>query len=322
MTRPHRRLPFIVRVRTGWKHLLSYGLAAHDIMSIMKNFPSRRLWTATGLALTLATMACAVKTTAPAPAAPAAPPATNADARGYGQYTELVWSDEFDGGALDLTKWGYDTGGSGWGNNELEYYTNSTENAYLSGGNLIIQARQQPRDNRSYTSARLLTKGKQSFSFGRVDVRAKLPKGQGIWPAIWMLGVDIDQNNWPACGEIDMMEERGQDPAKMLSTMHFGNSRSDHRSKGTQTTLPGGGSFANDFHVFSVVRSKDQMRFFLDGALYYTFTTSDASPYPFNNPFFLVLNVAVGGDFVNSPDASTVFPQQMAVDYVRYYQYK
>ena len=138
-----------------------------------------------------------------------------------------------------------------------------------------------------------------------------------------MLGSDIDQNNWPVCGEIDIMELRGKDPTKILSTMHFGTSGADHRMKGVSNiALPTGASFADDFHVFSVVRSKDQLRFFIDGKQYYTFTASDASPYPFNNPFFLVLNIAVGGNFLGNPDATTVFPQQMQVDYVRYYQYK
>ena len=259
----------------------------------------------------------------PTPVTPT-PAAVNSEARDYAQYTELMWNDEFDGATVDPTKWGYDLGNNnGWGNNELEYYTNSTENASLSGGNLVIQAKKQAQGGRDYTSARMLTKGKQDFKFGRVDVRAKMPKGQGIWPAIWMLGSDIDQNNWPKCGEIDMMELRGQEPSKILSTMHYPDAAGAHLYKGVSNiTLPNSASFADDFHLFSVVRSQNQMRFFLDGTLYYTFSSSDASIYPFNNPFFLVLNVAVGGDFLGSPDASTVFPQQMTVDYVRYYQYK
>lgn len=270
--------------------------------------------------LALSLVACIENKSASQPSPPL-PPDTNAEARDYNQYTELKWSDEFDGNAVDPAKWGYDLGGSGWGNNELEYYTNSPDNAYVGNGTLIIQAKQQNQGNRHYTSARLLTKGKKDFAFGRVDVRAKLPQGKGLWPAIWMLGSDIDQNNWPVCGEIDLLELRGQEPNKMLTTMHFGNSFADHRLKGTEKTLASG-NFSDAFHLFSVVRSKDQLRFFLDGQLYYTFASGDASPYPFNNPFFVVLNVAVGGDFLGSPDGSTAFPQQMQVDYVRYYQYK
>ncbi|GGF13101.1 glycoside hydrolase family 16 protein [Hymenobacter cavernae] len=280
--------------------------------------------TATSLLLALSLLACTESKKPDIPAPTPAPGATeaNAQAKDYDQYTELKWSDEFDGGgAVDPTKWTAEIGGSGWGNNELEYYTNSTENAYVSGGSLIIQAQKQSQGGRDYTSARLITKGKQSFTFGRIDVRARLPKGKGVWPAIWMLGSNIDQNSWPACGEIDIMELRGQEPNKILSTMHFGNSAADHRYKGTDITLPSG-NFSDDYHLFSMIRSQDQMRFFLDGKLYYTFTSGDASPYPFNNPFFVILNVAVGGDFLGNPDATTVFPQQMAVDYVRFYQYK
>ena len=293
----------------------------------MKSFLLRGPWAGASLLLALSLGACTQNNSAPAPVLPPVvitPTAVDAGIKDFAQYTELKWNDEFDGGALDQTKWGYDLGNNnGWGNNELEYYTNTTDNAYVTGGNLVIQANKQSQGGRDYTSARLLTKGKQNFGFGRLDVRAKLPKGQGLWPAIWMLGADIDQNNWPLCGEIDIVELRGQDPTKILSTMHFGTSVATHMYKGiSNVTLPNSASYADDFHVFSVIRGQDQMRFFVDGALYYTFTASDASPYPFNNPFFMVLNVAVGGDFLGNPDATTVFPQQMTVDYVRYYQYK
>ena len=275
-----------------------------------------------GLLLALSLTGCTQKPAdmVPPAAAPVAPVA-NEDARPYADYTELKWSDEFDGGALNQTRWGYDLGGGGWGNNELQTYTNSTDNAYLAGGNLYIQARrQQAGTTATYSSARLLTKGKQTFVFGRTDIRAKLPKGKGIWPAIWMLGADIDQNNWPRCGEIDIMELRGSRPKELLSTMHFGNPT--RVQKGITAMQPD--DLSDDFHVYSAVRSKDQIRFFLDGVPYFTFTKADvgASPYPFNNPFFVILNVAVGGDFDGNPDATTVFPQQMQVDYVRHFQYK
>ena len=276
------------------------------------------------LLLALSLLACTEKAKtfvppAPKPVTPPAP-AVNEAAKDYAEYTELVWSDEFDGGALDQSKWGYDLGGGGWGNQELESYTNSTDNVYLSGSNLVIQARQQQAGNNAYTSGRILTKGKKTFQYGRIDVRARIPKGKGLWPAIWMLGADIDQNNWPLCGEIDIMEERGHQPQEFLSTMHFGNSVSDHRYKGTTDVV--GQDLSTDFHIWSVVRSKDQMRFFFDGTQYYSFSASDANPYPFNNPFFMVLNVAVGGNFGGDPDATTTFPQQMTVDYVKYFQYK
>ena len=292
--------------------------------NILFHFPLRR-WTGAAFVLALGLVACTEKKAGPPPVTTTTTTTeVNAEARDYSLYTELVWSDEFSGGAIDQSKWAYETGGGGWGNNELEYYTNSSDNAFVSNGNLIIQANRQPMANRDYTSARLLTKGKQSFQFGRIDVRAKLPQGQGLWPAIWMLGADIDQNNWPKCGEIDIMELRGQEPNKFLTTMHFANPTGTHSQQGGPDQVLPTGNFSSDFHLFSVVRSKDQMRFFLDGKLYYTFSAGDvsASPYPFNNPFFMVLNVAVGGDFLGSPNASTVFPQQMQVDYVKYFQYK
>ncbi|GAB3582548.1 glycoside hydrolase family 16 protein [Hymenobacter daeguensis] len=289
--------------------------------NLLSTIPFRR-WTGAGCVLALSLAGCTEKKSGPPPVTPPTTTEVNAEARDYNLYTELVWSDEFNGGALDQSKWAYETGGGGWGNNELEYYTNSPDNAFVTGGNLVIQANRQVMVNRNYTSARLITKGKQSFQFGRIDVRAKLPQGQGIWPAIWMLGSDIDTNNWPVCGEIDMMELRGQQPNKFLTTMHYGTGANDHRYKGSPDQVLANGNFSDAFHTFSLVRSKDQMRFFLDGTLYYTFTSSDASPYPFNNPFFMILNVAVGGDFLGNPDASTVFPQQMQVDYVKFFQYK
>ena len=244
---------------------------------------------------------------------------TNEDARETNQYTELKWSDEFNDGGLDQTKWVYEQGASGWGNNELQNYTNSTENVFTEGGNLVIRAKKEAGAN-AYTSGRIITKGKQNFQFGRLDVRAKVPKGKGVWPAIWMLGSDIDQNNWPMCGEIDIMELRGSKPRELLSTMHFGTSSATHIYKGT--TEPLSYDLSDDFHIFSVVRSKDLIRFYLDGREYYRFTSSDASPYPFNNPFFVILNVAVGGNFDGNPDGTASFPQQMQVDYVRFFQYK
>ncbi|MVN75098.1 family 16 glycosylhydrolase [Hymenobacter sp. HMF4947] len=286
--------------------------------------PRARLGTSFLLALALSSCTENKTPDIPAPTPNPVSTAPNAEVRDFAQYTELMWSDEFNGaGPADATKWAYDTGNNnGWGNQELETYTTSTDNVSQNGGNLVIQAMRQAGST-GYTSGRILTKGKQSFQYGRIDVRAKLPQGQGIWPAIWMLGSDIDQNNWPKCGEIDIMELRGQEPTKILSTMHYGTTTADHQYKGIDNVkLPGNASYAADFHVYSIVRAKDQMQFFVDGAKYYTFTSSDASPYPFNNPFFMVLNVAVGGNFLGNPDASTVFPQQMQVDYVRYYQYK
>ena len=288
--------------------------------NILSHFPFRP-WAGASFVLALSLAGCTEKKSGPPPVTP---PTTatevNAEARAYNLYTELVWSDEFNGSAIDQSKWGYDLGGGGWGNNELQAYTNSNNNAFVSGGNLTIVARREQSGNNAYTSARMLTKGKQTFVFGRTDIRAKIPKGKGIWPAIWMLGADIDQNNWPKCGEIDIMELRGSRPTELLSTMHFGDP--NRVLRGTTSIQPV--DLSADFHIYSAVRSKDQIRFFIDGTQYFTFSSSDvgSSPYPFNNPFFMILNVAVGGDFDGNPDASTTFPQQMLVDYVKHFQYK
>ncbi|RZK29191.1 MAG: glycoside hydrolase family 16 protein, partial [Hymenobacter sp.] len=259
------------------------------------------------------------------------PVVANSEARDFAQYTELQWGDDFSGsGAPDQTKWGYDLGNNnGWGNHEFETYTNSTDNVSQSGGNLVIQAlKQGTAGSYNYTSGRILTKGKQNFQFGRIDVRAKIPQGIGIWPAIWMLGSDIDSNNWPKCGEIDIVELRGQTPTEILTTMHYADNSGNHKQGGIPSVkLPANENFANDFHLYSVIRSQNQIRFYLDGQLYYTYSPDTSAPYPFNNNFFVVLNVAVGGDFLSNPDSNTIannttFPKQMLVDYVKYYQYK
>lgn len=293
----------------------------------MRNQPvsgRRKKWVRASIMLALTMFSCTETKTknipAPVPAPPVVP-VTNQDKREYDQYTELTWSDDFNGtGAIDDSKWAFDLGNNnGWGNNELETYTNSTDNVFQSGGNLVIKAIRSPAGN-AYTSGRILTKGKQNFQYGRFDVRAKVPKGKGIWPAAWMLGSDIDQNNWPLCGEIDILELRGSRPTELLSTMHFGTSSATHQYKGI--TKPLTTDLSLDFHTYSLVRSQNLLRFFLDGQEYYSFTNNDASPFPFNNQFFAVLNLAVGGDFDGNPDATTTFPQQMQVDYVKFYQYK
>jgi beta-glucanase (GH16 family) len=249
----------------------------------------------------------------------------NATPKAFADYTELVWSDEFNGSSLDQNNWVYEVKDV-WFNNELQATTNRRDNVTVTGGNLNIIAKPESYNGRSYTSGRIITKGKKDFVFGRLDVRAKLPKGKGIWPAIWMLGSNDSQVSWPACGEIDIMELRGSTPRVNNSTMHYGSSVATHQYKGTQYTLPSStpGDFSTDFHTFSCVRGQDKLEFFVDGVSYYTFTPSLVTPYayPFNNPFYVILNVAVGGDFDGNPDATTVFPQTMQVDYVRFYQYK
>jgi len=240
----------------------------------------------------------------------------------YPGYT-LLWSDEFSGSSLNTADWNYETGNGsgGWGNNELEYYTNSPKNVFVSNGNLIIEARKESIAGFNYSSARLTTQNKKSFTYGRIDIRAKLPKGKGIWPALWMLGSNINTVSWPASGEIDIMELLGHEPAKTYGTLHYGASSNTHGSKGSSYTLPTG-TFYDRFHVFSMEWKQDQIKLFVDDNLFFTLNKADvgSSPYPFNAPFFFIFNVAVGGNWPGSPDATTTYPQRMIVDYVRVFQ--
>ncbi|MCE1199106.1 MAG: family 16 glycosylhydrolase [Marinilabiliales bacterium] len=240
----------------------------------------------------------------------------------YPGYT-LVWSDEFSGNALDLNTWNTEIGNGtgGWGNNELEYYTNSTRNVFLSNGNLIIEARKEPMGGFNYSSARLTTQNKKSFKFGRIDIRAKLPVAKGMWPALWMLGTNIGSAGWPACGEMDIMELVGSAPTRVRSTMHWKNAAGAHDSKGADYYLPSG-DFSQQFHVFSMVWIKDKIQCYVDDKLVLTVLASDfgSSPYPFNADQFFIFNVATGGDWPGPPDATTPFPQRMFVDYVRVFQ--
>jgi beta-glucanase (GH16 family) len=234
-----------------------------------------------------------------------------------------AWQDEFSGTTLDASSWAYDigTGSGGWGNNELQYYTNRPDNVYLDNGKLVIQAKKESFMGSAYTSARLITKNKRDFTFGRIDIRAKLPVAKGLWPALWMLGKKIDQTSWPACGEIDIMELVGKDANKVYGTLHWAASNGTRQLFGTNYTLPTG-TFADKFHVFSLVWEADKLEIFMDDISYYKFDKSKVgtAAYPFNEAFFLLFNVAVGGDWPGSPDATTTFPQQMVVDYVRVFK--
>ena len=244
---------------------------------------------------------------------------------------KLVWSDEFEGNngsAVDTSKWVSEAGGGGWGNNELESYTRRLENAYQQDGNLIIKVLHEKSTGadgiaRDYTSARLKTQGKFSQAYGRFEARIKIPRGQGIWPAFWMLGDDIDKPGWPDCGEIDIMENIGKEPALVHGTIH-GPGYSGANGIGSPYALPGGERFADDFHIFAVEWEPSAMRFYVDDHFYATRTPADlpkGAKWVYDHPFFLLLNVAVGGGWPGSPDESTLFPQSMLVDYVRIYQH-
>ncbi|MEM9919164.1 MAG: family 16 glycosylhydrolase [Bacteroidota bacterium] len=234
----------------------------------------------------------------------------------------LVWQDEFEARRLNLDDWGYDigTGSNGWGNNELQFYTD--ENATLQAGYLVIEAREESVGGRKYTSSRIKTQAKKSFTFGRIDIRAVLPEGQGIWPALWMLGEKFATVSWPACGEMDIMELVGHQPDKVHGTVHYGNSFPNHRYVGQSFQLTDQAKFSEKFHVFSLVWEKDKIQWYVDDQLFFEFTRNmvGSSPYPFNEDFFFIFNIAVGGNWPGSPDASTRFPQRMIVDYVRVFQ--
>jgi beta-glucanase (GH16 family) len=242
----------------------------------------------------------------------------------------LVWSDEFNGpngSSVDASKWVAETGGDGWGNKELEYYTARTKNAYTQDGNLVIKASREKYTGadgvaRDFTSARLKTQGKFSQAYGRFEARIKIPRGEGMWPAFWMLGDDIGKVGWPACGEIDIMENIGKEPATVHGSIH-GPGYIGTVGLEAAYKLPAGQQFADDFHVFAAEWDPDVIRLYVDDHLYSTRPRAALNPgwkWPFDHPFFLLLNVAVGGDWPGNPDAAMVFPQSMLVDYVRVYR--
>ena len=243
-------------------------------------------------------------------------------------FSNLVFSDEFNAdGALDGSKWVFDIGTGaevglpGWGNNELQYYTDRTENIRVRDGMLEITARQENFEGSNYTSAKILTKGIFETTFGRFEARIQLPFGQGIWPAFWLLGDDSDGTViWPQIGEIDIMEYRGQQPTIIHGTIH-GPGYSAGQGITDSYTIAGG-RFDTEFHTFAVEWGPDFITFFVDDLAYNTITPSDVgdNEWVFNdNTFYIILNVAVGGTFVGNPNASTPFPQTMYVDYVRVY---
>ena len=243
---------------------------------------------------------------------------------------KLTWSDEFssgDGSAPDPTKWTYDLGGKGWGNQELETYTSRPQNAKIQNGNLVITAQQEKFTGtdglaRDYTSARLKTQDLFTQAYGRFEARIKIPKGQGIWPAFWMLGNDITKDGWPKCGEIDIMENVGHEPRVNHGSLHGPSSVAPTADLTAITSLPAGQSLADDYHLYAVEWEPRTVRFYVDSNNYATFTQTQwpaGGQWVFDHPFFIVLNVAVGGNWPGNPDATTQFPQQMLVDYVRVY---
>jgi beta-glucanase (GH16 family) len=243
----------------------------------------------------------------------------------------LTWSDEFNGpyGAPpDPAKWTVMSGGNGWGNNELQYYTASPRNVRQETGNLVIEARKEnflgpDGVRRSYTSSRLSTQRLFTQKYGRFEARIQVPSGQGVWPAFWLLGDDFSSIGWPACGEIDIMENVGTKPATILGSLH-GPGYFDEKPLTTAYTLARG-RFSDGFHVFAVEWEPQVIRFYVDGEPFAAKTPSDipgGNRWVYDHPFFILLNLAVGGNLPGSPGDATVFPRRMLVDYVRVYRPK
>lgn len=266
---------------------------------------------------------------------------------------KLVWSDEFDGKEIDATKWDFDLGNGfstpdgayigGWGNDELEFYTREPKNVFVSDGALHIRAIKESYQGFNYTSGRVKTRKRDggplfNKKYGKFEFRAKLPIGKGVWPALWMLPQSEKYGGWASSGEIDILEARGQEPTKVLGTLHFGSSWPANAHAERNYQLPDGGTIA-DFHLYTLEWEPGEMRWLVDGKLYATQSfwwsssrreqgrgaapagEADLNPWPapFDQPFFLVMNVAVGGKFLGNPDQTTMFPAEMVVDYVRVY---
>lgn len=233
----------------------------------------------------------------------------------------ITLQEEFDvDGALDESIWGYEegTGDNGWGNNELQHYTKRADNVVIEDGMLKITAIKEAYEGAEYTSARLLTKGKFEQQYGRVEARIKLPSGKGLWPAFWMLGSNFDVVGWPQCGEIDILENKGSEPTIVAGSLHGpGYSGGNPVTKEFQLT---DNRFENDFHIFGIEWTKDYVNHYVDGVLYNHITRDDVpGEWVFDQPFYIILNLAVGGDFDGAPTDATIFPNQMLVDYVRVY---
>ena len=239
----------------------------------------------------------------------------------------LVWNDEFDGPALNLEKWSFEIGGHGWGNNELQYYSDDDSTAFIQDGKLVIRADLVPQgtgssDNlRYFSSARLRTSGKGDWRYGRIEVKAKLALGQGIWPAIWMLPTDWMDGGWPESGEIDIMEHVGYDPGRVHGSIHTGSyNHKINTQRGGSKLLD---KISSKFYVYAIEWYEDRIDFLIDDAKYFSFQNdgkNDFNTWPFNQRFHLLINIAVGGDWPGSPDETTQFPTEMEVEYVRVYE--
>ena len=233
---------------------------------------------------------------------------------------ETVWQEEFTGDALNAADWNVETGNGcdqgicGWGNDELQLYSGDARYLKVGEGRLVITA---DRSGDLYRSARIQTRGKKEFTFGRIDMRARLPEGKGLWPAFWMLGSSIATKPWPACGEIDIMESLGQQPEVVHGTVHYSN---NGYATSTGSTSLVSGDFSDAFHVFTLIWERNKLVWYVDQQPFKTFQNNGIAGWPFNDPFYFVLNIAVGGRWPGAPDQTTVFPQSMEVDYIRVFR--
>ena len=231
-----------------------------------------------------------------------------------------MWQDNFDGTTVDATKWTFETGGNGWGNNELQYYTPGN-NSKIEAGKLIIEAKKETNSGKEYTSSRMISKGKGDFLYGRFEIRAKLPKGRGTWPAIWMLATDNTYGTWPSSGEIDIMEHVGYDPERVHFSIHttaYNHSRNTQKSDNRM--VPGA---LDDFHLYRCDWTPYAVRGYIDDKLMFEFFNQNNgfTVWPFNKKFFMILNIAVGGNWGGAQGVdNTIFPARMEIDYVRAYK--
>jgi beta-glucanase (GH16 family) len=266
-------------------------------------------------ALATALAALAASTFSAAAQAPAADAARIPAPPGW----VLDWHDEFDGPALDRSLWGEETGDPKNGNGEQQFYTGRPDNLRVADGRLVIEARREQMGGMAYTSARINTRGRAERTHGRYEARIKIPRGQGIWPAFWLLGADCGKVHWPRCGEIDIMENIGKEPALVHGTLH-GPGYSGAQAIGKPQAIERG-AFADDYHVYAIEWAPRAIRWYRDGILYHTATPDTVGgDWVFEQPFFVILNLAVGGFWPGNPDATTVLPQQMLVDWVRVYR--
>ncbi|MEO1484969.1 MAG: glycoside hydrolase family 16 protein [Bacteroidota bacterium] len=244
------------------------------------------------------------------------------DTQTVATFSNLILDENFDtDGAPNDALWSFDIGNGidGWGNQELQYYTDRTENVTVQNGVLLITAQQEDFEGSQYTSGRLLTKDKFEEEYGRFEARMRLPYGQGIWPAFWMLGADIDDNPWPGAGEIDIMEYRGQEPTVLIGSVH-GPGYSGGEAVSKEYVLEND-RFDTGFHVFGIEWGPNYINYYVDDVLYNQITPEDVpGQWVFNKPFYILVNLAVGGTFVGPPNAQTEFPQTLIVDYVRVYK--